>query len=107
MSYLEEIITIISALLILIAYFTKLLSAIKKSRDSKNQNITNTEIMELIQLSELLFDNGENKKTFVMERIKDFVRDNNFNIDLEETDKMIEKYVNLTNKVNINKGENK
>lgn len=105
MNYLEEIITILSGLLILIAYFTKLVSALKKSRDYKNQNTTNIELMELIKLSEELFENGENKKTFVLERIKDFVNENNFNIDFEEIDKMIEKYINMTNKVNIEKGK--
>lgn len=105
MENLESFVAILSTILIILAYFVKLIETISKNKSLINKNITYEELMELIKLSEELFDHGEDKKRFVIENIKNFASNNKFKLDIDEIDRMIEKYVSLTNKVNIEKGK--
>jgi len=105
MDSLEMIFGVLSTILVCIIYLVKLIDKVKEVRKFENKELVLKELIELIKLSEELFDSGEEKKKFVVTRIKNFQLENKFKSNMDELEHQIESYIDLTNKVNINKGE--
>ncbi len=105
MDSLEIIFGVLSTILVCMIYLVKLIEKIKEVRKLENKDLILKELMDLIKLSEELFESGEEKKKFVVTRIKNFQLENKLKSNMDELEHQIESYIDLTNKVNIKKGE--
>lgn len=106
MDSLEIIFGVLSTILVCMIYLVKLIEKIKEVRKLENKDLILKELMDLIKLSEELFESGEEKKKFVITRIKSFLVENRFKSNMDELEHQIESYIDLTKNVNIKqKGE--
>lgn len=89
---------------LLISTFTFLLKSVKngKAKQIAQQilNVTEAMIPYIEQAEKFLNYSGEEKKAYVITRIKEYAIENKIKIDNDFIDKKIEEFVELTNKVN-------
>lgn len=90
--------------LIFIFYFAikiiKLLLEKKQIKSLNDKQLLNEKILLLIEEAETLFENGTEKKEFVLSSINDFLIKNKINITTTEIEEIIEKIINVSKSIN-------
>lgn len=103
-SEIIRLITEIAILLgILIPMVIAFVKAVKKAIKEKNWTKLLDLAMILMERAEKEFENGTDKKSFVMQMLKTSLDEINYEISDEELSDLIDSMVALTNKVNIKK----
>ncbi len=103
-----ENIKILLSCLILIFYFLikiiKILIERKQIKTIKNKQLVDDQLLLLVQQAETLFENGIDKKQFVLNAIDDFLVSHKINVSSLEVENMLEEIINISKTINF-KGE--
>lgn len=81
----------------------KLIQYIKESIKEKNWNNLVKLLLELITKAETLFENGAERKEWVIEMVKTSEKQINFDIDEVQLSELIDELVEMTKQVNVKK----
>ena len=101
MEILELIIEILAGLMIVIPLVAKLIEYVKKSTLEKNWNNLIRLLLNLIATAEEKFDNGADRKQWVIAMVQASANTINYPISEKELGDLIDNLVALTKKVNI------
>lgn len=101
MEILELIIEILAGLMIVIPLVAKLIEYVKKSILEKNWNNLIRLLLNLIATAEEKFDNGADRKQWVIAMVQASANTINYPISEQELSKLIDNLVELTKKVNV------
>ena len=101
MEILELIIEILASLMIVIPLMVKLIEYVKKSVLEKNWHNLIHLLLNLIATAEEKFDNGADRKQWVIAMIQASANTINYPISEQELSKLIDNLVELTKKVNV------
>ena len=105
MEILELIIEILAGLMIVIPLVAKLIEYVKKSVLEKNWNNLIRLLLNLIATAEEKFDNGADRKQWVIAMVQASANTINYPISEQELSKLIDNLVELTKKVNVKNQE--
>lgn len=94
---------IVGLLVILVPIVFALVRAIKKAIKEKNWTKLMDLAIGLMERAETAFEQGADKKSWVMAMLKESLDEINYSISDEELSDLIDKMVDLTNKLNIKK----
>lgn len=100
MEWYEIIISILSGLAAAIPLVIKLVEWVRKAIQEKNWSNLLTLVMNLMETAEKNFDNGADKKAWVMSEVKASAKTINYDIDMEQVSALIDSICDLTKKVN-------
>ena len=101
MEIIELILEILSGLIIVIPLVIKLVEYVKKSAMEKNWNNLIRLVMSLMATAEEKFDNGADRKQWVIAMVQASANTVNYPISEQELSKLIDNLVELTKKVNV------
>ena len=101
MEILELIIEILAGLMVVIPLVVKLIEYVKKSTLEKNWNNLIRLLLNLMATAEEKFDNGADRKQWVIAMVQASANTINYPISEQELSKLIDNLVELTKKVNI------
>ena len=101
MEILELIIEILAGLMIVIPLMVKLIEYVKKSVLEKNWHNLIHLLLNLIATAEEKFDNGADRKQWVIAMVQASANTINYPIAEQELSKLIDNLVELTKKVNV------
>ena len=101
MEILELIIEILAGLMIVIPLVAKLIEYVKKSVLEKNWHNLIHLLLNLIATAEEKFDNGADRKQWVIAMVQASANTINYPISEQELSKLIDNLVELTKKVNV------
>ena len=101
MEILELIIEILASLMIVIPLMVKLIEYVKKSVLEKNWHNLIHLLLNLIATAEEKFDNGADRKQWVIAMVQASANTINYPISEQELSKLIDNLVELTKKVNV------
>ena len=101
MEILELIIEILAGLLVIIPLVVKLIEYVKKSTLEKNWNNLIRLLLNLMATAEEKFDNGADRKQWVIAMVQASANTINYPISEPELSKLIDNLVELTKKVNV------
>lgn len=101
MDILELLIEILGGLVVIIPLVVKLVEYVKKSALEKNWNNLIRLLLNLIATAEEKFDNGADRKQWVIAMVQASANTINYPISEQELGKLIDNLVELTKKVNV------
>jgi hypothetical protein len=101
MNILELILEILSGLIIAIPLVIKLVEYVKKSAMEKNWNNLIRLVMNLMATAEEKFDNGADRKEWVIAMVRASADTINYPISEKELGDLIDNLCTLTKKVNV------
>ena len=101
MDILELLIEILGGLVVIIPLVVKLVEYVKKSALEKNWNNLIRLLLNLIATAEEKFDNGADRKQWVIEMVQASANTINYPISEKELGDLIDNLVALTKKVNV------
>lgn len=101
MDILELLIEILGGLIIIIPLVVKLVEYVKKSTLEKNWNNLIRLLLNLIATAEEKFDNGADRKQWVIAMVQASANTINYPISEKELSDLIDNLVALTKKVNV------
>ena len=105
MEWLEIIVSILSGLAVTIPLVIKLVEWIQKAVKEQNWNQLITLVMNLMTEAEERFDNGSDRKTWVIEMVSASAKTINYDVDIEQVGLLIDSLCEMSNKVNASKDE--
>lgn len=100
MEWYEIFISILSGLVVTIPLVIKLVEWVKKAIQEKNWNQLVTLVMNLMAEAEDKFDNGADRKSWVMGMIEAAAKTINYPIDLEQISVLIDDLCTMSKLVN-------
>lgn len=107
MEWYEILISILSGLVAVIPLVVKLVEYVQKATKEKNWNDLLKLVTSLMEQAEGKFDNGEERKEWVLMMVKASADTINYDIDLEVVANMVDSLCELTKVVNAPKVEEK
>lgn len=100
MEWYEILIEILSGLIIMIPLVVKLVEYVKAAAMEKNWNDLLTLVMNLMKEAEGKFDNGADRKNWVLMAVKASADTINYKIDMDKVAKLIDDLCAMTKVVN-------
>ena len=98
--WLQAIISILSGILALIPLAVKLVQYVKAFSKEKNWNQALKLVMSLMAQAEMQFDNGADRKEFVLKELQAMANTLNFEIDWAVISDMIDTICDVSKKIN-------
>lgn len=105
MEWYEIVISILSGLVAVIPLVVKLVEYVQKATKEKNWDKLLNLVINLMEQAEGKFDNGNERKEWVLMMVKASADTINYNIDLDSVAKMIDSLCAMTQVVNAPKAE--
>ena len=105
MEWYKIVIEVLSGLVIIIPLVVELVKYVKQAAKEKNWNDLLKLVMNLMKEAEAKFDNGEERKSWVMMAVKASADTINYDIDLDQVAKLIDSLCEMTKVVNAPKVE--
>lgn len=103
MKWYEIIVNILSGLAVAIPLVVKLVEYVQKAMKEKNWNKMLALVMKFMTEAEEKFDNGADRRTWVLEMVAASADVVDYVIDLEEVGKLIDSLCEMSKKVNAPK----
>ena len=101
MEWYEILVNILAGLAAAIPLVVALVKYVKKSIQEKNWNALLTLVTNLMKEAETKFDNGAERREWVLVMVKASADTINYDIDLEEVGKLIDSLVEMSKIVNF------
>lgn len=98
--WIELIIAIVSGLAACIPLVVKLVEYVEKAAKAKNWNNLLKLIMELMETAEKQYENGADKKQYVLEMVQTSAEFINYDIDIDTVGKLIDSLCDMSKVVN-------
>lgn len=99
--WIQAIISILSGIAVLVPLMVKLIDYVKISTKEKNWNQMLKLVMNLMAEAENKFDEGADKKEWVMGELKAMAGTLNYDIDWDVVSDMIDKICDVSKEINI------
>ena len=103
MEWHEIIVSILSGLAMAIPLVIELVRYVKESVKEKNWGRLVTLVVQLIQDAELKFDNGTDRREWVMSMVQTSASVINYDVDLAVVGELIDNFCTMSKNVNITK----
>ena len=103
MEWYEILISILSGLIATIPLVIKLVEWVQKAIQEKNWNQLVTLVMNLMAEAEEKFDNGADRKSWVMGAVEAAAKTINYPVDLEQVSLLVDTLCAMSKKVNAPK----
>ena len=100
MEWYEILISILSGIAATIPLVIKLVEYVKKAIQEKNWNQLVSLVMNLMTEAEGKFDNGEDRKQWVLSMVEASAKTINYEVDLEQVAELIDALCRMSKKVN-------
>ena len=107
MEWYEIIISVLSGLIAVIPLVVKLVEYVQKATKEKNWNDLLKLVMNLMEQAEYKFDNGDERREWVIVMVKASANTINYDIDLDVVAQMIDSLCAMTKVVNAPAAEEK
>ena len=101
MEWYEILINVLSGLAVTIPLVIKLVEWVSKAIQEKNWNQLVTLVMNLMAEAECKFDNGADRKTWVIGMVEASAKTINYNVDLEQVGILIDALCAMSKQVNV------
>ena len=101
MNYIELIASIVAGLLTAIPLVIKLVEYVKKAIKEKNWNVILNLVMNYMTIAEEKFDNGTDRKAWVLLMVEETASTVNYDIDMKVISDLIDNLCNMSKKVNV------
>lgn len=105
MEWYEILVSVLTGLAATIPLVIKLVEYVKKAMKEKNWNKLLGLVMNLMAEAEVKFNNGEERKSWVLMAIKASADTIDYDINMEEVSKLVDSLCSLTKQVNVPKAE--
>ena len=102
MEWLEICASIVAGLAAAIPLVIKLVEYVQKAVKEKNWNAVLTMVMNYMSIAEEKFDNGADRKEWVLAMVAESARTINYDIDLNVISDLVDSLCNMTKVVNVN-----
>lgn len=102
MEWVELIISILAGLAAAIPLVIKLIEYVQKAIKEKNWGIVLDMVMDYMAIAEERFDNGADRKEWVMSMVEQTSATVNYDIDMNVISTTIDNLVRMSKKVNVN-----
>lgn len=99
--WIQAIISILSGIAVLVPLMAKLIDYVKTSTKEKNWNQMLKLVMNLMAEAENKFDEGADKKEWVMGELKAMAGTLNYDIDWNVVSDMIDKICDVSKEINV------
>lgn len=99
--WIQAIISILSGIAVLVPLMAKLIDYVKTSTKEKNWNQMLKLVMNLMAEAENKFDEGADKKEWVMGELKAMAGTLNYDIDWDVVSDMIDKICDVSKEINV------
>lgn len=103
MEWYEVLISILSGLAATIPLVIKLVEYVKMAVQEKNWSVLMRMIIDLISEAETRFDNGSDRKEWVMGMVERSAKTINYKVDSEQISKLVDSLCYMAKNVNIGK----
>ena len=100
MEWYEILVSILSGLVVTIPLVVKLVEYVKKAIQEKNWNNLLTLVMNLMAQAEEKFDNGADRKAWVLSMVEASAKTINYDIDIAQVGQLIDSLCEMSKKVN-------
>lgn len=107
MSWFEVIVDVLSGLVIIIPLVVELVKYVKIAAKERNWDKLLGLIANLMMQAESKFDNGEDRKEWVVMMVKASADTINYDIDIEQVERIIDSLCVMSKNVNTSKIKNK
>jgi hypothetical protein len=101
----ESILSYLSTILLLlfttITYVVKFIEKQKEIKRMNDLDMIETELERLMVEAEKLFDDGNSKELFVLDRLRSYAKDYRIRLDFEGVKTRIGKLIKITKEVNV------
>ena len=101
MEWLEYVAAIVTGLTVAIPLVIKLVEYVQKAVKEKNWNAVLTMVMNYMTVAEEKFDNGAERKEWVMAMVAESAKTINYDIDLDTFSTLIDSLCGMTKLVNV------
>ena len=101
MEWLEIIASVVAGLAAAIPLVIKLIEYVQKAVKEKNWNAVLTMVMNYMSIAEEKFDNGADRKEWVLTMVAESAKTINYDIDLEVISDLVDSLCNMTKVVNV------
>ena len=105
MEWYEILVSILSGLVAIIPLTIKLVEYVKKSVKEKNWTSLLALVTKLVEEAEGKFDNGEERKEYVLIAVKASADTLNYDVNLDQVSELIDSLCALSKKVNVGVGK--
>ena len=105
MEWYEILVSILSGLVVTIPLVVKLVEYVKKAIQEKNWNNLLTLVMNLMVQAEEKFDNGADRKAWVLSMVEASAKTINYDVDLAQVGQLIDALCAMSKQVNAPKIE--
>ena len=103
MEWYEIIISILSGLAVAIPLVIKLVEYVKQAIQEKNWGQLLTLVMNLMEEAEGKFDNGSDRRQWVLDMVQESANMINYDIDINQVGALIDSLCELSKKINASK----
>lgn len=100
MEWYEILVSILTGLAATIPLVIKLTEYVSKAMREKNWNNLLNLVMSLMAEAEVMFDNGADRKTWVLSMVEASAKTINYDVDLEQVGQLIDTLCAMSKKVN-------
>ena len=101
MEWLEYVAAIVTGLTVAIPLVIKLVEYVQTAVKEKNWNAVLTMVMNYMTVAEEKFDNGAERKEWVMAMVAESAKTINYDIDLDTISTLIDSFCGMTKLVNV------
>ena len=105
MEWYEIVISVLTGLVATIPLVIKLVEWVQRAIKEKNWNNLLTLVMNLMADAETMFDNGADRKTWVLSMVQASAKTINYDVDLEQVGQLIDALCAMSKQVNAPKTE--
>ena len=105
MEWYEIVISILSGLITAIPLAVQLVKYVRQAVQEKNWGKLVSLVITLIQEAEAKFDNGADRKTWVLGMVEASAKTINYEVDLDQVSALIDSLCAMSKKVNVKKTE--
>lgn len=101
MEWLDLVVSILAGLAAAIPLVIKLVEYVQKAIKEKNWNVILSMVMNYMQIAEEKFDNGTERKEWVLAMVTESAKTVNYDIDMTVISNLIDSLCSMSKKINV------
>lgn len=101
MEWLDLVVSILAGLAAAIPLVIKLVEYVQKAIKEKNWNVILSMVMNYMQIAEEKFDNGAERKEWVLAMVTESAKTVNYDIDMTVISNLIDSLCSMSKKINV------
>ena len=102
-NWIEVVLSVLSGLIVIIPVLAKLVNVVKTSVQEKNWSTVMTLVIQFMQEAEETYENGDDKKQYVLDALNACEAALNYDIEEEKISSMIDSICTAAKTINVTK----